>query len=133
MAAIRSFRDLEVDQVARQQAQAVFRTTRSFPREETYSLTDQIRRASRAVGAMIAEGWGRRRYEAVFINKLSDAMGEAMETQSWLDDALDCGYINIAVHGELDARSQQIGAMLQRMIDRADSFCRSAKGKSGRT
>lgn len=128
MAAIRGFRDLDVYRVAREQAQVNFQTSRKFPKEETYSLTDQIRRASRAVGAMIAEAWARRRYQAAFVNKLNEALGEAMETQAWLDHALDCGYIKVQQHRELDSRSQHIGAMLQRMIDRASSFCDSRKG-----
>lgn len=83
MAVIRGFRDLDVYRVAREQSRAVFQVSRTFPREETYSLTDQIRRASRAVGAMIAEAWARRRYQAAFVNKLNEALGEAMETQAW--------------------------------------------------
>lgn len=128
MAVVRGFRDLDVYRVAREQSRAVFQVSRTFPREETYSLTDQIRRASRAVGAMIAEAWARRRYQAAFVNKLNEALGEAMETQAWLDHALDCGYITEQQHGELDSRSQHIGAMLQRMIDRAPTFCDSRKG-----
>ena len=127
MAVIRGFRDLDVYRVARDQSRAVFQVSRTFLREETYSLTDQIRRASRAVGAMIAEGWARRRYQAAFVNKLNEALGEAMETQTWLDHALDCGYITEPQHGDRDSRSQHVGAMLQRMIDRAPSFCNSRR------
>jgi len=94
MPIIRSFRELNVYKMARQEAQTIFETTRSFPREERYALTDQIRRSSRAVKAMIAEAWGRRKYSGVFINKIDEALGEATETQSWLDDCLDCGYIS---------------------------------------
>src|SRR5271157_1416199 len=93
---IRSFRDLEVYQMARREAQVIFQRSRNFPGEERYSLTDQIRRSSRAVKAMVAEAWGRRRYPAVFVNKVDEALGEATETQSWLDDCLDCGYISQA-------------------------------------
>lgn len=123
MAAIQSFRDLRVYQKAREQARIVFQLTKSFPREEIYSLTDQIRRSSRAVAAIIAEGWGRRRYEAAFVNKMSEAMAEAMETQSWLDHALDCGYLPAQRHSLLDSEWQHIGGMLQRMIDSSDKFC----------
>jgi four helix bundle protein len=129
MAAIRSFRDLDVYQIAREQARTTFLVSRSFPREETYSLTDQIRRASRAVGAMIAEGWARRRYEAAFVNKMNEALGEAMETQAWLDHVLHCGYIDQATHKQLDARSQRVGAMLNRIIDRSSTFCAQVKSK----
>jgi len=120
---IRSFRDLEVYQLARREALKVFLLSKRFPPEERYSLTDQIRRASRAVAGMIAEAWARRRYEAAFISKLTDAMGEAMETQAWLDSALDCQYVNPEEHHRYDAAWQSIGAMLNRMIDRAASFC----------
>ncbi len=123
MAVIRSFRDLKVYQAARDEARKVFVATRAFPSEEKFSLTDQIRRSSRAVNAMIAEAWARRRYQAAFVNKINEALGEAMETQTWLDHALDCGYLNAVKHREFDAAWQSIGAMLQKMMDRADTFC----------
>jgi four helix bundle protein len=97
-----------------------------FPREEKFSLTDQMRRSSRAVNAMIAEAWARRRYPATFINKIDEALGEAMETQAWLDHALDCGYLDRNQYRTLDDSWQKVGAMLNRMIQRADDFCRSA-------
>lgn len=123
MAAINSFRDLNVYKLARQETQKFFLRSRSFPPEERYSLTDQIRRSSRAVKAMIAEAWGRRRYKAVFINKIDEALGEATETQSWLDDCIDCGYISATEFREMNAAWQSIGAMLSKMIVRADDFC----------
>jgi len=79
---IRSFRDLEVYKLGSEQAKRIFATTKSFPSEERYSLTDQIRRSSRAVNGMVAEAWARRRYPASFVNKINEAMGEAMETQA---------------------------------------------------
>jgi four helix bundle protein len=127
MPAIRSFRDLNVYCVAREQARAIFLTTRTFPKEEQYSLTDQIRRASRAVNAMVAEAWARRRYQAAFVNKINEALGEAMETQAWLDHALDCAYINADKHRQLDAGWQSIGAMLNQIIEKADTFCPASK------
>ena len=126
MASIRSFRELEVYTQARQQAKYVFVASKSFPREERFSLTDQIRRSSRAVNAMIAEAWARRIYPAAFVNKINEALGEAMETQAWLDHALDCGYLDGKEHGALDESWQRIGAMLNRMIQRADDFCKTA-------
>jgi len=123
MAAIQSFRDLKIYQRARLQARAVFQMTQRFPKEEVYSLTDQIRRSSRAVSTIIAEGWGRRRYEAAFINKMNEALAEAMETQAWLDHALDCGYINDQEHRDQDAQWQQIGGMINRTIERSGDFC----------
>ena len=123
MAAIRSFRELNVYQAARTEAQKVFRRSQKFPPEERFSLTDQIRRSSRAVKAMLAEAWARRHYKAVFINKIDEALGEATETQSWLDDCLDSGYLSSEEHHEMDAAWQSIGGMLNRMIERADDFC----------
>ena len=126
MAVIRGFRDLDVYVLAREQAKKLFVLSKDFPKEELCSLTDQIRRSSRAVNAMIAEAWARRRYRAAFINKIDEALGEAMETQAWLDHALDCGYIDRTQHRSLDETWQKVGAMLNRMIQRADDFCRSA-------
>ena len=126
MAKISSFRDLTVYQRAVTDAKHIFVLTQSFPRDERFSLSDQIRRSSRAVGAMIAEAWARRRYPAAFISKLNEALGEAMETQSWLDHALECEYISNADHEARDDQWQQIGAMISGMIDRADDFCRAA-------
>src|SRR3972149_11784247 len=118
MAVIRGFRDLDVYVLAREQAKKLFVLSKDFPKEELYSLTDQIRRSSRAVNAMIAEAWARRRYPAAFVNKIDEALGEAMETQAWLDYALDCDYIDSRQHGELDSAWQHIGGMLNRMIER---------------
>lgn len=125
MAAAKSFRELKVYEAARAAARMVFEVTGSFPREERYALVDQIRRSSRAVKAMLAEAWARRRYKAAFINKIDEALGEANETQSWLDDALDAGYMGQEQFDELDRRYQAIGGMLSRMIDRADDFCKN--------
>ena len=126
MAAAKSFRELKVYQAARDAALQIFEATKSFPREERYALVDQIRRSSRAVKAMIAEAWARRRYKAAFINKIDEALGEANETQSWLDDALDDEYLSKQDFKALDDRYQAIGGMLSRMIDRADDFCKHA-------
>jgi len=126
MAIIRSFRELDVYALVREQAKRIFVISKGFPKEEKFSLTDQIRRSSRAVNAMIAEAWARRKYPAAFINKIDEAMGEAMETQAWLDHAVDCDYLNTKQHRELDDAWQRVGAMLNRMIQRVDDFCRSA-------
>ena len=90
---IRSHRDLEVFQRAMDAAMQVFEISKAFPKEETYSLTDQVRRSSRSVCANITEAWRKRRYEAAFISKLSDAETEAAETQVWLEFAVKCGYL----------------------------------------
>ena len=127
MAIIRSFRELRAYQQTRQEAHRIFVMTQTFPKEEKFSLSDQIRRSSRAVKSMIAEAWGHRRYQAAFISKLTDAIGEANETQSWLDDALDCGYINKIQHQDFDAAWQAVGGMINNMITKADEFCSSAR------
>src|SRR3954466_11321654 len=89
---IRTFRDLTVYQRARALAMEAFELSKRFPAEERYSLTDQLRRSSRSVAANIAEAWGKRRYPAAFVNKLSDSEAEALETQTWVQFAVDCHY-----------------------------------------
>jgi len=91
---ILTHRDLKVYQQAFSAAMQIFKLSAAFPREETYSLTDQMRRSSRSVCANIAEAWRKRRYEKAFVSKLSDAEGEAAETQVWLDFAVECGYMD---------------------------------------
>ena len=132
MAIARSFRDLNVYRQARETAQKIFELSRQFPAEERYSLTDQIRRSSRAVKAMIAEAWGRRRYKAVFVNKLDEALGEATETQSWLDDARDSKYLSDDEFNEVDSNCIAICRMLSRMIDRAEDFCKHSPATDSR-
>lgn len=85
---------LDVYKLAVDAAMEIFELTKTFPREERYSLTDQIRRSSRSVSVQIAEAWRRRKYEAVFVNKLNESEGEAAETQGWLEYAVKCGYLN---------------------------------------
>jgi four helix bundle protein len=89
-----SFTDLEVYQRARRLAGTLFERTKSFPREETYALTDQLRRSSRAIGAQIAEAWGKRLYPRHFLSKLTDADAEQRETRHWIAVATDCGYLD---------------------------------------
>jgi four helix bundle protein len=90
---IQSHEELEVYKLAFEAATRIFEMTKRFPREETYSLTDQMRRSSRAVCSNIAEAWRKRRYEAAFVSKLNDAEAEAAETQTWLCFAVECGYV----------------------------------------
>lgn len=123
MPVIRSFRDLVGYQKSREAAKQVFCLTKHFPKEERYSPTDQIRRSSRAVGAMISEAWARRRYIAAWENKLSEALAEASETQAWLDSALDSEYVTEAEHRQFDRRYQEIGAILHALIEKSDTFC----------
>ena len=124
----RSFKDLRVYQKAREVSRAVFKLSKGFPKEEMYSLTDQIRRAVRSVGAQIAEAWGKRRYEKHFVSKLTDADAEQMETQHWVSEALDCGYISPADANQLNSGLAEIGRMLNSMMEKADSFCGSPDG-----
>src|SRR4030042_1460900 len=91
---IRHFRELDVYRLGMESAMRIFQVSKSFPDEEKYSLTDQIRRSSRSVCANIAEGWRKRRYPNAFISKLSDADSEAAETQVWLEFAFRCGYLD---------------------------------------
>ncbi len=120
---IESFRDLNVYKLAMELQQEVFVLSKTFPREELYSLTDQIRRASRAVGANIAEAWHKRRYPAHVISKLTDADGEQAETQHWLDTACACEYVSSPCHKTLLEKCVRIGRMLGKMMSRPESFC----------
>jgi four helix bundle protein len=121
---IGSVRELEVYRLAFDTAMEIFEISKNFPVEEKYSLTDQIRRSSRSVCTNLAEGWRKRRYKAVFINKLSDAEQEAAETQTWLEFALRCNYINKQIFEKLDDKYEHIFAMLITMERRADTFCK---------
>lgn len=115
-------RDLDVYVRAFESAMAIFRLSKKFPREEMYSLTDQIRRSSRSVCSNIAEGWRRRRYEMAFIDKLSVAEGEAAETQVWLEFAVECEYIQADEARELYKTYNEIIAILVTMINNADKW-----------
>jgi len=118
-----SFRDLFVYQKARKAAHEIFRLSASFPKEESYSLTDQIRRSSRSVGAQIAEAWGKRQYQKHFASKLTDADAEQLETQHWIDVAFDCGYLTGEQSKLLLGDCSEVGRMLHSMIAKADQFC----------
>ena len=121
---IKSVRDLEVYRAAFETAMDIFELTKSFPREELYSLTDQIRSSSRSVCTNLSEGWRKRKYKAVFLNKLSDSGQEAAETQTWLEFSFHCKYINEETFRRLDDRYEHIFAMLANMEKKADTFCR---------
>lgn len=121
---INSVRDLEVYKVAFETAMEIFEISKKFPKEEKYSLTDQMRRSSRSVCTNLAEGWRKRRYKAVFINKLSDASQEAAETQTWLEFALRCGYIDNESFKKLNEKYEHIFAMFVNMERKVDSFCK---------
>jgi four helix bundle protein len=121
---INSVRELEVYRLAFDTAIEIFEISKTFPVEEKYSLTDQIRRSSRSVCTNLSEGWRKRRYKAVFINKLSDAEQEAAETQTWLEFAWKCNYIDKDIFQRLDEKYEHIFAMLITMERKADTFCK---------
>jgi four helix bundle protein len=120
---ISSVRDLKAYRIAFDTAMKIFELSKNFPQEEKYSLTDQIRRSSRSVCTNIAEAWRKRKYRAMFISKLTDAEQEAAETQTWLEFALNCGYIHQETLEKLDDKYEHIFAMLITMERKADSFC----------
>ncbi len=120
---VKSFRDLEVYKLSRQSSKRIFEISKAFPKEEMYSLIDQIRRSSRSVGAQIAEAWARRRYEKHFVSKLADADGEQLETQHWIEIALDSSYLSSDVANELLKQYASIGRMLNSMINHSALFC----------
>ncbi len=120
----RGFRDLLVYRKAQEVAKRIFEVSKKFPKDETYSLTDQMRRSSRSIGAQIAEAWGKRRYEKHFISKLTDADAEQMETLHWLDMAISCGYLTQEEKEVIETQLQEIGRMLNAMMAKAPSFCK---------
>lgn len=112
---IKTHRDLNVFKLSFEAGMEVFEITKKFPKEEMYSLTDQIRRSSRSVSGNIAEAFRKRKYPKSFVAKLSDSEGEAAETQVWLDYAIKCKYIDIETHSRLDDKYDHIIAMLVNM------------------
>ena len=115
-------KSLRVFQLAYKLAMEIFEMSKTFPREERYSLTDQIRRSSRSVPANIAEGYRKRQYPNAFANKMSDADGEATETQVWLDVSKDCVYIKTETHGRMISEYKEVGNMLGHMIQNPGKF-----------
>ena len=119
---IRSFKELRVWQNAMDVAMQIFELSKSFPAEERYSLTDQVRRSSRSVATNTAEAWRKRRYPAAFVSKLSDAEAEAGETQTWIEFCRRCGYLNAATCDELDAHCDQIMGQLVNMMNQPETW-----------
>ena len=109
---IRSVKDLKVYNLAFELAMELFNLTKYFPKEEQYSLTDQMRRSSRSVAINICEGFAKKRYENVFIRHLNDSMGSSEETRGWLDFSLRCQYIDSMMHEKLDTSYDEVNAML---------------------
>ena len=123
---LQSHRDLKVYQLAYKLAMEIFNLSKNFPREELYSLTDQIRRSSRSVAANIAEGFRKRRYPNMLVSKLCDSDGEATETQVWLDFANDCGYMSRENRDRLTAGYEEVGKMLSGMMGNPNKFAPGA-------
>ena len=119
---INSAKELEVYKKAFTLAMEIFEISKSFPTEEKYALTSQIRRSSRSVCLNLREAWAKRRYEAHFISKLTDCDGENSETNSSLDFAYDCGYINLDVKIKLTEKNEEIGKMLGAMLNNPNPF-----------
>lgn len=119
---IERVRDLIVHKKAFDAAMEIFEVSKTFPKEEPYSMTDQIRRSSRSVCANLSEAWRKRRYKAVFVNKLSDAGQEAAETQTWLEFGLSCNYLDQQMYENLFNRYEEIFAMLHAMDVKSDTF-----------
>ncbi len=119
---IRTHGDLEVYRKAFDAAMRIFELSKKFPPEEKYSLTDQIRRASRSVCSNLAEAWRKRRYEAAFVSKLSDGEAEAAETQVWLEFAVRCGYLSRDDAGPLYAEYHEVIDTLVGMINHCETW-----------
>ena len=116
------FRDLRVYRLAFELAMEIFGLSKSFPQEERFSLTDQIRRSSRSVAANIAEGYRKKQYPKMFVNKMADADGEATETQVWIDFATNCGYFSPTQQTRLKSGYEEVGRMLGGMIAHPEKF-----------
>ena len=125
---VKSFKDLEVYKLSREVTRQIFMITKDFPYDEKYSLTDQVRRSSRSVGAQIAESWGKRRYVNHFLLKLTDSDSEQFETQHWIDIAFENEYISKEIHDQLITKLEAIGKMLNSMIEKSGLFCQGRKG-----
>lgn len=121
--------DLDVYRKAFEAAMRIFEISKRFPKEETYSLTDQIRRSSRSVCANLAEAWRKRRYIAAFISKINDSEGESAETQTWLEFAVRCEYMQPEIGRELFKVYEEIISMLVSMTNNADSWALPAVKK----
>ena len=122
---VKSAKELEVYKLAYEQSMEIFLISKKFPKDETFSLTDQIRRSSRSVCGYLREAWAKRRYIAHFISKITDCDGENGETETWLDFAKDCEYISIDVHNQLIQRNNSVGKMLGNMLNKSEEFCKN--------
>jgi len=117
-------KDLKVFKLAYKLSMEIYKVTRGFPKEERYSLTDQILRSSRSITANIAEGYRKKMYPKMFISKMADADSELAETQVWLDYAIDCGYISQERYDELTEGYEEVGKMIGFIINHPEKFCK---------
>ncbi len=122
--AAQTFRDLTVYKKAFTLAMEIYQLSRKFPQEERYSLTDQVRRSSRSVCSCVGEAYRKRQYKAHFVSKSSDADMENTETRVWLDFALSCQYITQEVWNDLEKKSEEVGKLLNHMIENPEKYCR---------
>lgn len=120
------YRDLKVFQLSYKLAMDIFEITKTFPKEERFSLTDQIRRSSRSIAANIAEAWKKRIYPKMFVSKLIDATGEAGETEVWLGISKDAGYLPEEKYEELISGYDEVNRMLYGMVEKHKKFCITA-------
>ncbi len=127
---IASYKDLKVYQLSYALAMDVFQLTKQFPKEELYSLTDQLRRASRSISANIVEGWSKRYFANIFKRHLLDAIGSCTEVKLWLDFARDCGYITAGDHGHLEKSYEELSKMLYSLFENWKTFSRSGGSSS---
>jgi len=123
MSNYQGFRDLIVYQKSYKLAMEIFEITKSFPKEEKYSLVDQIKRSSRSIPSNIAEAWVKRKYPKSFVSKLLDSLAEEAETEVWIDMSKDCKYIDDQLHISLLERYQEVAKMLNSMINTPEKFC----------
>ena len=123
MSQVNSFRELIVYQKAYALAMEIFELSKGFPKEEKYSLIDQIRRSSRSITSNIAESWAKKRYIKSFISKLNDSLGEEYETEVWLEYSRDCKYITSSMHSELIVKYDEVRKMLIVMLNHPEKWC----------
>ncbi len=119
---VKTYRDLNVYQLSYDLAMEIFETSKGFPKEEMYALTQQIRKSSRSIPANICEGWAKRKYENVFLRHLNDSNGSCEETKTWLDFAKDCRYISTEKHNKLFNQYNKIGAMLNSLMNKWQKY-----------
>jgi four helix bundle protein len=123
----KGFRELVVYQKSRLLSREIYMHTKFFPKDEMYFLSGQLRRSTRLIGANITEAWAHRHEESKFVSHLTDADGEQVETQHWIEIAADCGYTDSEASAQMVKRCAEIGRLLNGMIEKAETFCDAAQ------